>query len=285
MIKITALPRLLRVQQWYKNLLIFLGIFMAGKIFNLDFLLPAIVGFISLCLASSGGYIINDLADRYNDRMHPEKKHRPIAAGIYSKEQALIIAALCFGFSLITAAFFSWVFFVLIMTLIVLTTAYTFLLKHMAFADIITIATNFVIRTSAGTFLIMNGSEPWIPYSPYILLLPFFGALFLAVGKREADLQLDTRDVNKVYTREITRSILMITTTLVIVSFILWGLFGKAGMIVALPFILFLIFRYFYIVDEHPQMARHPHKMIKDKKMLVAAGLLGLIMFGVLYVI
>jgi len=95
---------------------------------------------------------------------------------------------------------------------------------------------------------------------------------------------LEGKDVTEIYSREITRAILMITTTLAIVSFILWSIFGQTGMIVALPFILFIIFRYFYIIDKKPKIARHPHKMISDKQIMIAVGLLGLIMFGVLYV-
>ena len=175
---------LIRIRQWYKNLLVFLAIFFSGYLFNFTKIYVVILAFSSLSFVSSVGYIINDLNDLERDKLHPEKKSRALASGKISRFKTILT-----GFILLVAGFIiaynlNWQFFFLLSLFLVLELAYTFLLKGVLFADVITISLLFVTRAIGGAIAINVFISPWL------ILCPFFLALFLALGKRHSDLLL-----------------------------------------------------------------------------------------------
>lgn len=126
MAKILEWFRLMRVRQWYKNLVIFLAIFFVGHLFKINELWLTFLGFVSLCFVSSANYIINDFIDLKEDRLHPEKKERTLAAGKVGKVKAMILGMLLLVISLLLAEYLGMYFFYAVIFLFALTQIYSF---------------------------------------------------------------------------------------------------------------------------------------------------------------
>ena len=181
--------KLLRVEQWVKNLFVFAPLFFSGNIANVDLLLKSVFAFMAFSLAASSIYIINDYSDIKSDRKHPEKKFRPLASGAIAKSAAkivlvflLILLVICI---VVMRNLFSqeyWQFGVIILFYIVMNLAYTFKLKHVAIVDVCIISVGFVLRVLAG------GYATGILISQWAILLTFVLALVLALGKRRGEL-------------------------------------------------------------------------------------------------
>ncbi len=276
--------QLIRVRQWYKNWVIFLALFFVGQLFLFSDLMLTIAGFFALALVSSANYIINDLVDRDKDRHHPEKKNRPLAAGRVSTIEAIAICAVLLGGGAWLAWYLHPSFLIIVALLFALSQVYNFLLKEIIFADILTIASLFVLRAVAGAVLLQ------VKISPWLILCPFFLSLFLSVGKRHADVLLlqenagQTRKVLVDYNHGITSALMIISTTLLIISYALYSfLSDHNNLLFTLPFALFVIFRYFSLVYRGSSIARHPEQAFFDLPIVVGALLWGLLTFVILY--
>src|SRR3989344_5214732 len=143
---------LIRVHQWYKNVVVFFALFFSGNVFNPHLLLLSILGFFSLSCISSVGYLVNDFMDVKQDRLHPEKRNRPLASGKISNTQALLLGFILLVGGLSLGYFINVAFLYSVLALFLLMQIYTFFLKHIVFADVLTIATLFVIRAISGAF-------------------------------------------------------------------------------------------------------------------------------------
>ncbi len=278
------LLRLMRIKQWYKNLMIFLPIFFVGGLFNFQYLYLSILGFFSLCFLSSGNYIINDLIDIKKDQLHPEKKSRPLASGEVGKGTAITLTALLFICSFSIAIYVNLGFILFLGVMFLLTLAYSLYLKNLVFVDILIISTLFVLRAVAGALAIKVGISPWL------VLCPFFLALFLAVGKRHADLLLlkenaiFTRKVLQEYTLDLTNSLMIISTVLLMISYSMYSfLSGHEYLIFTLPIAIYVIFRFFYLIQNGSEIARHPEKVIYDKGMIIGTLLWGITTAIIIY--
>jgi 4-hydroxybenzoate polyprenyltransferase len=276
---------LLRVRQWYKNLVIFLAVFFSGNLFYSNDIYLTFLGFVSLCLISSSNYIINDFIDLRKDKFHPEKRSRPLVAKKIKLFSAIIMALMFIIISLILALYLSKVFFYLIMAIFILSQLYNIFLKNILFADILTIATLFVGRAISGAYLIN------VKISPWLILCPFFLSLFLSIGKRHADINLlkdkaqKTRKVLREYNHGLTTSLMTISTTLLTISYALYCFLSiHQNLLFTLPFALFVIFRYLYLINKGSIIARHPEKIVKDPEMLIGVFLWVIVTIVLLYV-
>lgn len=276
--------QLIRVRQWYKNLVVFLAIFFSGNLLDLNLLYLSVVAFFSLSFISSANYIINDLVDLKRDRLHPEKRLRPLASGKVKKFAAVILASALFivGLGLASVNIY-FLYFVIL--LIMLSQFYNFFLKNVVFADILTIAALFVVRAISGAFVI------GVKVSPWLILCPFFLSLFLSVGKRHADLSLlkekakTTRKVLQDYNHNLTNSLMVVSTTLLITSYALYSFLSEhPNLLYTLPFALFVIFRFYYLINSGSIISRHPEKIIKDKTMLTGMILWIVVTAGLIYI-
>ncbi len=264
--------KLLRPQQWYKNLLVFLPLFFAQQFTNIDNIVLVVLGFVSLCLISSTNYIINDLVDIKNDRVHPEKRKRPIASGKVGKGLAIFLAFALGIVSLVLAYNLGILFFGAVIFLFLFTQLYSFVLKHEVFADIIAISINFVVRASSGAFIIGVSVSNWL------VVGVFFLALFLASGKRHADLMLlkkgavKHKKTLKYYTKEITNSLIIVSTAVLIFMYALYTFLSHHNnLIFTIPFALYSIFRYYMLIQQGHIIARKPHYGITDPKLLLSS--------------
>ncbi|MBW2964389.1 UbiA prenyltransferase family protein [Candidatus Woesearchaeota archaeon] len=272
--KTVSLARLCRPQQWYKNLVVYLALIFTVQLFAWEKLFLVTMGFISLSLISSANYIINDIADRGKDRKHPEKKLRPIASGKVQPWEGTLLAAglillggyiaynLGTGFSIAAGALF------------VLTQLYSFSLKNAVFVDVLSIAVNFVVRAVAGALII------GVRISPWLILCTFFLSLFLSAGKRASEVRFlgkkagSDRKVNGAYTKEITDMLMMVTTTLLIISYSLYSFLSDfSWLLVTIPFALYTILRYTYLTHKGSVIARRPELALMDWKMMAGVVL------------
>ncbi|MFT4261708.1 MAG: UbiA family prenyltransferase [Candidatus Woesearchaeota archaeon] len=285
---IKQLLKLIRVKQWYKNLLVFLPLFFSGIVFDVN-LIPFLLAFFSLSFISSSYYILNDLKDLKQDRIHPEKKKRPLAAGFFSKTFAVSLFFILFfvGFFL---AFNLGSFFFFAAGLFVFTLLYIFYLKKIAFLDIISISINFLIRTIAGAFVGAKTLSPLIELSPWLIFCVFFLALFLTSSKREADiLFLKDKAVKhkksfKNYSLEITSFICVLSVTMLLTVYSLYIVFVQDLIfIITLPIALFAIIKYYSLLKEGSIITRHPELMYKDKALFISVVLWFFVVLVLLY--
>jgi len=248
------------------------------------------LGLIALCLISSSNYIINDIADREKDRNNTEKRLRPIASGKVSVWKAAFIALIVLSLGLCISFTLSPMFLMLGAALFLLTQAYTFKLKNEVFADILVISTNFVIRTVSGAFVTSNGFHPYVEISPWLILCPFFLALFLAVSKRRSEAFLlkkasgEHREVLKSYNSEITSALMIIATALFVACYSLYTFFSPyPRLLLTIPFALYIIFRLFQATESGEKISRHPELLFRDKGMIFTGLIIMLIILISIY--
>jgi len=175
--------RLLRANQWVKNLLIFLPLFFSGLFLHVDLLIRSGLGFLAFCLAASAVYIFNDLRDVEYDRQHPQKKFRPLASNEVSANKAKVFILLLIILLLVVCYFIGSLFFFGVTVLyLILNGLYSRYIKHLPIYDIVFLASFYLIRVLAG------GVVTNIRVSGWLFICIFFFALFLASGKRRAEL-------------------------------------------------------------------------------------------------
>ncbi|TGN27142.1 UbiA prenyltransferase family protein [Empedobacter tilapiae] len=214
--------KLIRVNQWVKNLFVFLPIFFSGKLFEIDLFIESFYGFLIFSFVASSIYIINDYVDIEKDKKHPEKKNRPLASGKISKSNALtLFFVLIFITSLLIWFLGNKQVAILIAIYFFMNLAYSFKLKQIAILDVIIIATGFLLRVFVGGY--MTG----ILVTDWTILLVFDLALILALGKRRgelinADLEGITRKSLDGYNLNFLNSALSLTCTVAVICYMMF---------------------------------------------------------------
>jgi 4-hydroxybenzoate polyprenyltransferase len=181
-IKLTSVVRALRVEQWVKNLLLFLPLLMAPEVGRLSLYDNALLAFLSFSLSASAVYVLNDLVDLEADRRHARKRHRPFAAGELSPGVGLILAAVCLAGGLALATQLPRLFITVLGMYLLVTTLYSLWLKQVPLVDVIVLALLYTGRVIAG------GAATYVEPSPWILGFSLFFFLSLAFVKRYAEL-------------------------------------------------------------------------------------------------
>ncbi|MFD6859386.1 decaprenyl-phosphate phosphoribosyltransferase [Rhodococcus sp. NPDC060090] len=218
-----AIVKAVRPRQWVKNVLVLAAPMAAGSVTESSVLLPVALAFVVFCMAASGIYLVNDALDVEADRAHPTKRFRPIAAGVLSLQLAYIMAVGLLVASIVLSFLANWQLAVVIAVYIVIQLAYCFGLKHQAVLDICIVSSGFLIRAIAG------GVAAGIPLSQWFLLIMAFGSLFMAAGKRYAELRLATRTGAKIrksleyYTETYLRFVWTLAATAVVICYGLWA--------------------------------------------------------------
>jgi 4-hydroxybenzoate polyprenyltransferase len=250
----------LRPKQWTKNLLVFAGVVFAQHASDPALLGRAAAGFVAFSLLASAVYVVNDLKDVEADRLHPKKRHRPIASGTLSPAIAWTVVPILL---VIVAALSSWLGFGFLLVLaayLASNVAYSFGLKNQVILDVFLIASGFVLRAVAGVEL-LKPVAPETQLSAWLLMCTFFGALFLAVSKRRRELTNaghgapDQRVVLGMYTPELLDRMLTITSACTLMSYALYTIwpatvakFGTEALMVTVPVVAYGVFRYLHLV-------------------------------------
>ena len=272
----------MRPRQWTKNLIVYMAlIFSVGDAWHVrevDSWLP-LLGRASLalalfCLVSSADYLVNDVRDRETDRLHPTKRRRPIAAGVLSPKAALGWASLLslgglggmFALDLRAGG--------VVAGYIVLMLAYSFYLKHAVLLDIMTIAAGFVLRAMIGALVID------VPISPWLYVMTALGALFLAINKRRSELLLLDEQANQhratlgEYTPDLLNQLAATVTASTLIAYGLYtftadNLPENHSMMLTIPFVLYGIFRYLFLVHARNQGGSPEEVLLKDWPLLL----------------
>lgn len=289
--QLRALLETMRPKQWTKNLVIF-----AGLVFSDDRLLlslPAVfittVAFFIFCLLSSAVYILNDLADIEKDRQHPIKRHRPLPSGRLSPSVAQKAVVFLFAFLIPTAFWLQPWFGIAALAYALNNLAYTFYLKNIVLLDVFSIAAGFVLRAMAGAFVIEAPISPWL-YVVTILL-----ALFLAISKRRHELILlqqnrgAHRRVLEEYTEELLDEMLSVVTASTVIAYSLYtftahNLPQNHAMMLTIPFALYGLFRYLYLIHRKNLGGAPEEALLQDKPLLTTIILWGILVILILYV-
>jgi 4-hydroxybenzoate polyprenyltransferase len=255
------LIQLMRPHQWIKNLFVWVGTVFGHAWFESAMLRSAGLAFVAFCAVSSAVYIYNDVVDREHDATHPRKRSRPLPSGRVSVAAALALAAGLSISALLIAASVSMSVVWVVLAYIGLNLLYSHHLKHVVVLDVFCIATGFILRIVAGTYAI------GIPASSWLLICSVMLTLFLGFAKRRAEISLlppmaersaqsDSRPVLQQYTSTLLDSFLVVTGTCSVITYGLYtmspvtiALHGTANLIFTLPFVLYGLFRYLYMLQ------------------------------------
>ncbi len=281
----TVLLRAMRPKQWAKNVLVFAAPAAAGVLDQGRDLAITITVFIAFCAASSGMYLWNDVLDIDADRLHPTKRHRPIAAGELPVATAraigvaLPLAAL--GLAALTGR---WQTVAVVATYLALTVAYSTVLKHIAIIDLVTVASGFVLRAGAGAVAVD------VPMSRWFVLCITFGSLFIVVGKRYAERNelgdgAGTRATLDDYSIGLLSMLLAVCCGAALLSYCVWAFETAAVSTSDLPLyelsivpVLTAMFRYLLILDQGGGSA--PEEVFAADRTLQVLGVMWAVVYG-----
>lgn len=279
------LVKSLRPFQWYKNLVIFVGIVFSAKMFDISLFLNVVYAFIVFCMVSGALYIINDVLDIKSDKLHPKKSKRPIASGKISLSIAYIFSSALFIIGLLWAYKINPGFLLVLITYIILIFIYSIILKNIVIVDILVIAIGFVIRAIAGAVIIKEVISPWL------IICTFLLALFLALGKRKHELSLlDSEAKNhrknlEKYSLPALSQMINITMASLLMSYLMYSfLSNNYYMILTIPFPVYGFFKYLILIEKE-NFGGEPEKVFKDKGILLSILFWIIVVVSVLYFI
>jgi 4-hydroxybenzoate polyprenyltransferase len=265
----------LRPQQWFKNLFLFAGLVFGQQLFT-PAVWTAVAAFFVFCGLSGAVYLLNDVADRDKDRLHPEKRFRPIAAGRLAPAHAVAAAVLLIVAGLAAAAWLSRPFALAGVAYVGLLTAYSAWLKHLVIIDVLVVALGFVLRAVAGAVAV------GVVISGWLLICTILLALFLALGKRRHEvLTLEAgaarhRPILAEYSAGLLDQMIAVVTASTVTAYALYTMspetvakFQTTLLPVTLPFVLYGIFRYLYLLYRR-QLGGNPSEIVlRDRALLV----------------
>jgi 4-hydroxybenzoate polyprenyltransferase len=287
---LTSYFRLLRPHQWVKNGFVLAPLIFAGKLLNAPSLILGFSAFVVFCLASSGTYAFNDIFDREHDRNHPTKRNRPVAAGEISVLAASVVGIGLLGISILGATIIGKSFLLWVVFYLLLQFGYNVAFRNIVILDILAIAMGFVIRAVAGSMAIA------VVISPWLILCSLLIALFLGFAKRRQEIVLlgdaaaDHRAILKDYSVPLLDQLIGIVTAATIVCYAIYTLspevtqrLGSRYMILTLPFVLYGIFRYLYLVHVHEKGGSPTKDLLTDTPLLLSILLWTLTSVGLIY--
>ena len=280
----------MRPRQWTKNVLLFAGLFFSKNLLDPDLVERALAGFCIFCLLSSSAYLLNDLLDAPRDRLHPTKRHRPIAAGTLAPRTAVTAMVALVVVSLIWSWFISSYFWMCSVAYLLITIAYSCVMKEVYLIDTLIIAMGFIIRAVSGVIVLRTPSDP-VELTSWFVVCVMFLSLLLAFCKRRSELvNLDEgaasfRPVLAMYSVRFMDGAIAVCAAGSILSYTLYTTTTKEAwtMLASLPFVIYGIFRYLHLVY-NTEAGEAPEKtLIGDLPLLGCIVLWGMSMVWVYF--
>ncbi len=265
-----------RPGHWVKNLIIF-----AALIFAKEYEVPekiglAVITFVAFCLGTSAVYLFNDVLDRENDKKHPIKSKRPIASGKVPILVAIAVALILLLGGVIISLLVNFETFIALISYVIINITYTLVLKHIVIIDVMTIASGFVLRAVAGGLAIS------VPISPWLLVCTTLLALFLGFGKRRHELSLLTNDAGshrrslENYSVPFLDQMISVVTASTVVAYAFYTLspevvehFQTKWMSSTIPFVLYGIFRYQYLIFKRDEGGSPTRLLLTDPPLMI----------------
>ncbi len=281
----------MRPKQWFKNVFVFAPLIFDGKLFDLFYLAQTVAGFVLLCLISGTVYIINDLADIENDRSHPRKRHRPLASGALGVRAATSAAVLIPLITLPLAFLLNPAVGGILTGYLVIQLAYSLWLKDVVIVDVMVVASGFLLRVAAGVPLV--DAER---FSPWLYICMTLLALLIGFGKRRHELVLlkdeagGHRHSLQEYNLALLDHVISIVTASTLLAYALYtfsapNLPANQTMMLTIPFVLYGIFRYLYLIHVRGMGGAPEEIVLSDRPLQVAIALWGLSVVMVMYVL
>jgi len=273
--KFAAIIKLVRVKQWVKNLFVFAPLVFSLQLFDAPLLLKTVAAFFAFSLVSSSLYAMNDIVDLERDRYHPRKQKRPLPAGLLTIPQAAVVGVLCLGCGAFLALRLDLAVAGVLVVYLLMNIFYSLWGKNIIILDTMLIAVGFVLRVLAGAYAIA------VPPSSWMLVATFFLALLLGMGKRYNELRVmqdesaSHREVLEEYNEPLLRQLFAVASSATIVAYALYTMdpevvaaFRTENLVFTLPFVVFGVFRYLYLVFKH-ELGGDPTELVyKDRTML-----------------
>jgi len=282
-----GLLRAARPKQWIKNILVFAAPGAAGVLTHGDALARAAAAFAIFCAVASGTYLLNDTIDARADRLHPLKRHRPVASGVVPRRTAAAVGSAMLALGVGVSAVLGWRLVVVVASYVAVQVAYSLRLKHEPIFDLAAVASGFVLRAIAG------GVATGVPISQWFLIVAMFGSLMMVTGKRAAehaelgDARGSHRATLGAYSEAFLRAVLVISAAVAVTAYCLWAFEKQAALgaggdgiwfqLSIVPFIL-AILRYAFIVDGGH--GGQPTEVVLSDRALQVTGLVWLALFG-----
>lgn len=281
----------MRPKQWVKNAFVFAALVFDRKLLNLDALEQTLLAFVLFCFLASSVYIINDVLDLESDRNHPLKKNRPIASGKLPVSIALVVSFILLGIALAGAFFLSKGLLVICLIYFLLNLSYSKWLKHFPIIDVLVIAACFVLRVAAGVSVIEVQR-----FSPWLYVVTTLLALYIGFGKRRAEMSAlvsDTpsahRKVLSGYSIEYIDQMITVVSATTIIAYSLYtfsapNLPENHAMMLTIPFVLYGIFRYLYLIKMRNAGGEPEELLLKDRPLQATILLWGLMVVLIFYI-
>ncbi|MFH1761463.1 MAG: decaprenyl-phosphate phosphoribosyltransferase [bacterium] len=282
--------RSLRPEQWLKNIVVFAALIFSAQLTNVNSLILTAAGFCVFCMLSSAIYLFNDICDRERDLNHPVKKLRPIASGAVSVSMAGTIAVILILIGLISALLINKTFLLAASCFLLLNIFYSLALKQIVIIDVMSIAMGFVIRAVAGGYAIKVHISPWL------VLCTFLLALFLGLSKRRHEFILldqgasEHRKLLKEYSPYFLDQMISIVTTSTLILYILYTMLGELkvkmnvqNLELTIPFVLYGIFRYLYLVHKKSEGGSPARTFFHDPSLLINVILWSVVAIFLIY--
>ncbi len=277
--RLPAIVRALRPEQWLKNGFVLVPLVFAGRIRDLAAWHAGLVAVAAFCAAASATYLVNDVLDRKEDRLHPEKRSRPVAAGLVSVPFALVTALLLAAAGAVAAWWLPEPFLLILVGYVVITVLYSSLLKTLVFVDVLVLALGFVLRVTGGAVAVQ------VPESRWLLLCAYLLALYLALGKRRAELVLlgeeagSHRVVLGHYTLPMVDQAISVVLGATVLAYTLYTVapdtvakVGSEGLMATVPVVLYGLFRYLYLLHRHELGGSPTRALLTDRPLLACVA-------------
>jgi 4-hydroxybenzoate polyprenyltransferase len=288
---IIGLIKTMRPRQWVKNVFIFAPLTFDRKILNLHYLTQTLAGFVLLCLVSGGVYIMNDLADIEQDRQHPKKRNRPLASGQLDTRVAVAAAIVIPLVALPLGFLLNPVFGAILTGYLLAQFAYSFWLKNVVIVDVMLVAAGFLLRVVAGVPLVQAER-----FSPWLYICMTLLALLIGFGKRRHELVLLKENANlhrqslQDYNLPLLDHVISIVTASTLLAYALYtfsapNLPPNHTMMLTIPFVLYGIFRYLYLIHVKGMGGAPEEIVLSDRPLQVAIALWSLSVVIVMYLL
>ena len=280
----------LRPGQWTKNLVVFAGLMFGRQLLNVEALAATLAAFGVFCGLSGVVYLVNDVADREQDRLHPKKRYRPIASGALPVRAALAAAVVIAAVALAVAWVIGRPFATVAVAYLALLTLYSGPLKRVVILDVLTIAVGFVLRAAGGAVAI------GVPISHWLLVCTILLALFLALAKRRQEITMladgaaSHRAILSEYSPPLLDQMIAIVTASTLMAYALYTVspetvakFGTDRLLFTFPFPLYGIFRYLYLVHQRQGGGSPAELLLKDRPLLACVASWALAVAAIIY--
>ncbi len=293
---LAALVKAMRPKQWAKNVFVFAGLFFDGKAFDPIWVGRSILAFVVFCLISSCVYLVNDLIDIEKDRLHPTKRFRPLASGALHPSVArvavvvLLLVSVAGAFAIDIAFHLNYWFAATILIYAAIMFMYSLRLKNVVIIDVMTVAAGYVLRVFGGTVVVQVTR-----FSPWLYMCTTLGALFIALNKRRHELLLLAENANghraslQDYSVPFLDDMTALVASSALVTYSLYtfsapNVPSNHAMMLTIPFVIYGIFRYMYLIHNH-NMGGAPEDIVLGDRPLIATFLLwaltaGIVIYG-----